>query len=163
MADARKPDPLGGFVSGVAGGLAGGAVKMLCEVVAPPRPPDREAEPAVLLSKIARVNGESEPTEAQKQNATLLIHFAFSALGGGLYGALVEVWPRVGIGRGAGYGIAIWIGAHEMAMPALGLTPPTNRLPPSEQINECITHAIFGCTLEAVRGIAREIIGNRAE
>jgi len=73
-----------------------------------------------------------------------VIHFAFSILSGVAYGALVEFFPIVALGTGVVFGIAIWIGAHEIVMPALGLTPPTWALSRNEQGSEFFGHALWG-------------------
>ena len=108
-----------------------------------PRPPGRLPEPAILIQHITGHVGSPRTVTA--------IHFAFSIVTGALYGALVEVLPIVGIGMGVGYGLAVWAIAHELVMPLIGLTPPLARLPVSEQINEAITHGIWGWVIELVR------------
>jgi putative membrane protein len=61
-----------------------------------------------------------------------------------LYGALAEFFPIVALGTGVAFGITIWIGAHEIVMPLLHLTPPPWQLTPSEQGSEFFGYAIWG-------------------
>jgi uncharacterized membrane protein YagU involved in acid resistance len=76
-----------------------------------------------------------------------VIHFTFSILSGVAYGALVEYVPIVALGTGVAFGIAIWVGAHEIIMPAMGLTPPTWDLPWNEQGSEFFGHALWGLVI----------------
>jgi putative membrane protein len=135
------------------GGLIGGVVKVLCEQIAPPRPPGRELPPAVLAEKMIR----RQLTDEQKSTTATVMHFAFSVSTGAAYGALVELWPAARIGSGTAFGLAIWAGFHELLLPAAGATPKLADLPVSEQVNEFVTHAIFGVTVEAVRGALRPL------
>ncbi len=144
-----------GFLAGAAGGVLGGLVKMGCEGVAPPRPEGREQPPWILAKKAWHAWTGDELDPATEKPVTLAIHFGFSAACAGAYGALAEYVPGVTAGAGAWHGIANWIGAHEIALPAAGLTPPLARVPASEQINEAISHAIWGIAVELVRAPLR--------
>lgn len=151
----RRPDLLHGAFAGAAGGLAGGIVKMLCERFAPPRPEGREAPPAVMMDRLAVARSGEHLTEDEKQSVTLTIHYAFSVLASAGYGALAEFAPVITTGFGTGYGLAVWAGAHEYALPRLDLTPRLPELPVSEQVNEAVTHALFGSVVEGVRRAIR--------
>jgi putative membrane protein len=52
---------------------------------------------------------------------------------------------------GVGVGIALWIGAHLIVMPLMGLTPPTAQLPASEDLSEFFGHAVWGFVIEVFR------------
>jgi putative membrane protein len=127
------------IAAGAIGGLLGAWFKLGWEVTCPPRAPDRIPEPMVLVSMFTHV-----PTPVW---ASLIIHFVFSILCGVAYGLLVEFFPIVAIGAGVGFGLAIWIGAHEVVMPLMGLTPPTWQLPANEQGSEFFGHAIWGLVI----------------
>jgi len=133
-----------GALAGALGGLVAALVKIGCEGVVDPRPPGRLPEPEVLIDLIARAH---VATTAE----SLGIHFAFSILAGAIYGALVARYRFVAFALGAAYGIAVWIGAHEIVMPLVRLTPPVLELSLGEQLNEFVTHAIWGVVLELVR------------
>jgi putative membrane protein len=136
-----------GMVAGAIGGLMSGFVKLGWEVPFPPRAPGRIPEPQVLVSIFTH-----HPTS----NAiSLVIHFSFSVLFGALYGGMVEVFPAVAIGLGTVYGLAVWVGAHEIVMPWMGLTPPTWELPWSEQASEFFGHAVWGFAIEIFRSYFR--------
>jgi uncharacterized membrane protein YagU involved in acid resistance len=84
-----------------------------------------------------------------------VIHFTFSILSGVAYGALVEYFPIVALGTGVAFGLAIWVGAHEVVMPALGLTPATWDLPLNEQASEFFGHASWGLVIGVFFGFYR--------
>ncbi len=133
-ASLRRPAPA--LAAGAIGGLISGFFKLGWEVPWPPRAPGRIPEPQVLVTLFTHT-----PTPGW---ASLVIHFAFSVFFGALYGLLVEFLPVVALGTGVAYGLAIWIGAHEIVMPIIGLTPAAWLLPASEQGSEFFGHALWG-------------------
>src|SRR5439155_105356 len=66
--------------------------------------------------------------EKKKPLAGTLVHYAFGGVMGALYGGLAEVVPRAAAGFGLPFGAAVWLGAHVITVPALGLAEP----PPSQ-------------------------------
>ena len=126
-------------IAGSVGGLIGGFLKLGWEVPWPPRAPGRIPEPQVLVSLFTH-----HPTPAW---ASLVIHFTFSILMGAAYGLLAEVLPIVTLGMGVAFGLAIQIGAHEVIMPWIGLTPAAWLLPASEQGSEFFGHILWGFTI----------------
>jgi putative membrane protein len=143
--------PGAGLIAGAIGGLISGFVKLGWEVPFPPRAPGRIPEPQILVSMFTH-----HPTPEQ---VGWIIHFTFSIAFGALYGALVEFLPIAAVGMGMAYGIAIWLGAHEVAMPLIGLTPPTWALSAQEQLSEFFGHAVWGFTIEIFRHDLRPRFG----
>ena len=125
-----------GLLAGSIGGFVSGFVKLGWEVPWPPRAPGRIPEPQVLVSLFTH-----HPTPGW---VSLVIHFTFSTLAGAAYGLIAEILPIVTLGTGVAFGLAIWIGAHELVMPWIGLTPPALQLPASEQGSEFFGHALWG-------------------
>jgi len=74
------------------------------------------------------------------------IHWSFSTLTGGRYGALGEGLPLAGQGRGTAFGLAFWVVAHELALPA------------SEQLNEAVTCASYGIVIDMAWEMMRPIL-----
>ncbi len=153
---------IAGAAAGAIGGLAGAAVKQLCEAIVPPRSPDREPPPGVLAMKAMRALDGPELTDEQKDTVSLAIHYAFSTLTSAAYGAIVAGADDRRLGSGVGFGLVLWAGLHEITLPLLGATPPLRRLPAKEQINEFVTHAIFGATVEVVRAQVMEVLETAA-
>ena len=127
------------FVAGSIGGLVAGFLKLGWEVPWPPRAPGRIPEPQVLVSLFTH-----HPTPAV---VSLVIHFTFSILMGTAYALLAEIFPIITLGMGVAFGLAIQIGAHELIMPMIGLTPATWLLPASEQGSEFLGHILWGFTI----------------
>jgi putative membrane protein len=73
-----------------------------------------------------------------------MISFTFSILSGMAYGVMVEFLPIVALGTGLGFGLVVWLGAHEIVMPWIGLTPSPWNLPANEQFAECFGHVLWG-------------------
>ncbi len=151
----ERPDIRAGLFAGAIGGLAGGAAKMLCEAIAPPRPPGREAPPAVLAENLTEALTGKPLSSERKTAAANAAHWVFSIVSSAAYGAAVEIWPAARSGFGTAFGEFVWLGFHEFALPLLGATPKLPDLPLSEQSNEFVSHAIFGATVEGVRGLVR--------
>jgi len=135
--------PGAAIAAGALGGLISAFVKLGWEVPFPPRLPGRIPEPMVLVSMFTH--------HATPVWQSYVIHFSFSILAGAAYGAFVEYLPIVALGMGVGFGLAIWVGAHEIVMPLMGLTPPAWRLPASEQLSEFFGHAVWGFVIEVFR------------
>ena len=131
--------PGAAILAGAIGGLFGAWFKLGWEVTWPPRAIGRIPEPMVLVSMFTHV-----PTPVW---ISYVIHFSFSILAGMAYGALVEYVPIVALGTGVVFGLAIWVGAHEIVMPVIGLTPSTWDLPPNEQASEFFGHALWGLVI----------------
>ena len=75
---------------------------------------------------------------------------------GAFYGGLAELEPRATAGAGLPYGAAVFVGADEVAVPALGLSKPPQEYPASAHIYGLASHLVYGLSLEmARRGIRR--------
>ena len=90
-------------------------------------------------------------TEREKDAAGPLMHYAFGAAAGAMYGALAATSPRITTGRGAPYGAAVFLAAGEIGVPLAGLSRNPASYPPSRHAAALATHLVFGLTLEAVR------------
>ena len=123
----------------LAGGLAGLVstfFKFGWDAWWPPRAPGRLPEPEVLATMFTH-----QPTSVAISH---LISFIFSVLSGMTYGLMVEFLPVVSLGTGLLFGFAVWLGAHELVMPWMGLTPPFWDLPANEQAAELFGHVFWG-------------------
>ena len=145
-----------GAVAGLLGGLlAAGAMSLMHTVLAegdsegsPSTPPD---DPTVKVAAAATRLVGYRLGEAEKAPAGSIVHYAFGAAVGAFYGAVAEIVPRVTAAVGFPFGVAVWLGAHVVAVPALGLGDPPTRRPIREEAEEFGLHAVYGVTTELVR------------
>ena len=94
--------------------------------------------------------GEPVP-DSYREPAGTAVHYGFGAFLGAIYGASVELRPATSTGFGTAYGAAVSRVADEMAMPALGLSPPAPDVAASTHLRGFVSHLVFGASLEAVR------------
>ena len=110
-------------------------------------------EPASI--KLARSLGErvkgSALTERERSVAGSIVHHAFGAFAGALYGAATATAPVLATGAGLPYGLAVWMFADEAALPLLGLAKKPSEYPAERHAAALATHLVFGLTVEAVR------------
>jgi hypothetical protein len=86
------------------------------------------------------------------------VHYAFGAAMGAVYGALAEVSPPVRALCGSAWGTAVWIGADELAVPALGLSRPDADYPLEAHAQALAAHVVYGVTTEVVRRGLRKLM-----
>jgi len=141
-----------GMLVGLIAGVFGGFIKLGWEVVFPPRVASRTPEPTVLLHQLG-ISAKSTYSFSSHniEWATLVIHFGFSIAFAVLYVVIAEYSPRIKLWMGAAFGIAVWIGAHMIVMPILGLTPHTFSLPWDEDLSEFFGHIVWMVAIEIVR------------
>jgi hypothetical protein len=94
--------------------------------------------------------GEPVPDE-YREPAGAAVHYGFGAFLGAIYGAAVELRPATSTGFGTAYGAAVSLVADEMAMPALGFSPPAPDVAASTHLRGFVSHLVFGASLEAAR------------
>lgn len=143
-----------GLVSGLVAAGAMSLAHQLANRIAPKTetpPPTREKDSTVqVASAVTRQVGYELP-EHQESRAGSVVHFAFGGLVGALYGAVAEVVPKVTALVGLPFGVAVWLGAHVVAVPALGLAKLPTQQPAREETQELGLHAVYGMTTELVR------------
>jgi hypothetical protein len=108
--------------------------------------------------KVAEITGHPLSRE-QKKKAGPIVHYAFGTGMGVLYGAIMEAGPRRlrrhALLTGLGFGSALFAGADEIAVPALGLSGSPLESPPSSHLYALASHAVYGLTAGAVRKVVR--------
>lgn len=126
---------LKGLAAGLAGGLAGALVmgkahglisRLIADGIA--RPPAEDSTVLVARALTRPILGR-ELTAEEARKAGPMVHYAFGASMGAAYGALAEFVPSITAGNGALFGVIIWLGAHVIAVPALGLSAPVTQSP----------------------------------
>ena len=144
-----------GFAAGVLGGLLGSYVMSTIHsaaqrVHAVPAPQGEDST-AKAASAAARLVLHRDLTAEEKKAASPFVHYAFGASIAGAYGIAAELNPAVRTGGGALFGLAVWLGAHVIAVPALGWSEPVTRSPASPEAVELGAHLAYGSVVELVR------------
>jgi putative membrane protein len=103
--------------------------------------------------KLARAAGR-ELTREERRQVSPWVHYGFGAAMGALYGMAMETSPRgVRAQRipffGSLFGSALFLGADEMAVPALGLSGVAQS--PSSHLYGWASHMVYGLTAEFLR------------
>jgi putative membrane protein len=147
---------VGGLVAAGAMSLAHTAVGALAPAPASPLTPGEEEEDATVkvASAVSRLFGRPLVDE-DKPRAGTLVHYGFGALVGAGYGFVAEFLPIVTRAVGIPFGAAVWLGAHVIAVPALGLAEPPTRRPLRNEAEEFALHLVYGAATELIRRLAR--------
>ena len=181
MSDENKPHLARGIVAGVAGGLvaswvmnafisnAGPKLQKAVEKIDPQPPQQDNSQPtddapkedATMKAADAVVNtltGGRHLSYEEKQKGGPIVHYAFGALMGGLYGGLAEYSPAVRSGLGTTFASALFTGADVIAVPALKLSGSSAGAPASSLATPYAAHLVYGITTDVVRRLVRLIL-----
>ncbi len=143
-----------GILAGVVAGLVATAAKTMAEKLYPPRTHGEPEPPAALAEKLAGHSLDG----ATKAVASEGIHWAFGAAAGAAYGAVAEFYPAITAKDGVSFGLMLMSLTHRTALPALGLSAPTEDQTPREQTSEAATHIVYGVVAERVRSTVRGLL-----
>jgi hypothetical protein len=94
-------------------------------------------------------------TPQARQMAGEFVHLAFGAMNGALYGAAVELNPRMRAAAGVPFGLVLWALADEGVLPALGLKRPLRDTSAGLHAYSFTSHVVYGATTELVRNALR--------
>jgi putative membrane protein len=157
--ESRRPGAA--LAVGAVAGLVGAAVKVGWEGWFPPLPPEGRTPPPIELLKQQGIDPDERTYRFSEQDlpwAVPALHFGTSAAMVALYAVATEYLPKVKVAWGIPYGIGVWFFAHEVALPALKLSPPAADLPRDEQISEFLGHIAWIVAAEFVRRDLRQRI-----
>ena len=168
---------LAGAIGGVAGALAMNQVQRAAALVGGGREADdatigiprtgRGPQPAQAIGNasddstarvadfVASAAGYSLSTPRSRQMAGRFVHLAFGAVTGAIYGAAVELNPRVRAVAGVLFGLAVWALADEGIVPALGLKRSPRETSAGLHAYSFTSHVVYGAATELVRGTLR--------
>lgn len=118
--------------------------------------PDSTMKVADAVASVA--TGGRHLTLEQQKTAGPVVHYAFGATMGALYGGAAELFPGVKSGFGTTFGSALFAGADLVAVPALNLAPPATEEPMPAIGNHYAAHLVYGATTELVRRIVRAML-----
>jgi uncharacterized membrane protein YagU involved in acid resistance len=159
-----------GIIAGLVGGLvAAGAMSIVHKGLAgigagarPQTPPanqhQNEDATVKVADSVARWLLHRPLREDTKPLAGTLVHYAFGASVGALYGGVAAVMPRVTTAAGLPFGAAVWLGAHVITVPAMGLAEPPTRQPPTKEGLEFVLHLVYGTVTELMRRLAHLVL-----
>jgi len=173
-----SPDPRAELWKGVAAGMAAGLIGTLAMTgfmglwnksgeLVKKKLEDRSArqqkeqrgeeEPSTekVASDISESVFQKKLDGGMKKAAGNVVHYGFGTTMGTIYGVLTELYPVVSAGRGTLYGEAVWLGADEFALPALGYAPGIGERAVNEHIYGAAAHAVYGVVTETVRDVLR--------
>jgi hypothetical protein len=136
----------------VAGLAAAGAMHLFqmawAKAVEPPSGTPATAKAADKLSEGARGKRISK---GHRQIASNGVHYFTGALLGAAYGLIAGLQPVLTTGRGLLFGVGTWLVGDELAVPALGLSPPPSDVDAKLHAYGALSHAVFGLALDHVR------------
>lgn len=166
----RKPSIWKGIVAGLAGGIAGawamnqfqkGYSKASEALSDSPekRVSDGPDATMVTADRLARSLLGRRLTQEEKQKAGPIVHYAFASAVGSVYGATAEYAPQVKKFAGVPFGAALFVGADEVALPALKLSRGPRDYPLSAHLYGLSSHLVYGLTIEMVRRGVRRVLG----
>jgi putative membrane protein len=121
-------------------------------------PPKEDATMKTADAVVAAVTGGQHLTYEEKKVGGPIVHYAFGALMGGCYGALVESVPAATAGLGTAFGAALFTGADLVAVPALNLSQSSDDEPLSSLATPFAAHLVYGITTETVRRLVRSLL-----
>jgi putative membrane protein len=164
-----------GMLAGMIGGLTGALAMNQFQVVSenaqnlwkrsahqPEKPQQQGSQEDDATMKtadgIATLVTNRHLTQQQKKAAGPMVHYAFGAVVGAVYGALAEMAPAVTKAGGTAYGTAVWLAGDEIGVPILGLAAPPTQYPLSVHANALATHLVYGASLDLVRKGVRAIL-----
>jgi uncharacterized membrane protein YagU involved in acid resistance len=155
-------------VAGVAAGLIGGVLgagvmsvghalvtRVAGDHFRPPSTESNEPDSTVLVAeRLSEIARQRPLEEAEKTIAGHLVHYAFGATMGLVYGAVTPIVPIITAGTGALYGVVVYVGAHGTVVPALGLARSPLRSPLHKETLEFVLHVAYGVTVGLVHRLA---------
>src|SRR5579864_2915278 len=158
----RPSKPWRGLLAGAVGGLAAsflmGPVHALAQKASPAKK-NQVADPTEKVAAAVSKNlFDHTPTRREKKAAAPVVHYLFGAAVGAIYGVAAEVIPAVRTGFGSLFGTGVWLGAHVLVVPALGLAEPVTKSPLSQEAGELGAHLVYGTVSEGLRRAVRSYV-----
>lgn len=98
---------------------------------------------------------DHELSKSEKHVGGEIAHYAFGATTGAIYGAASELLPEVAVGAGLPFGVAVWLIADEIVVPALGLSKSAGNYSVSKHAYALASHLVYGVATDLFRRAAR--------
>lgn len=116
-----------------------------------------EGSTEIVARTLAEAAGRQIPSDSRKQ-AGQAVHYTFGTLMGVVYGVATELLPEVASGGGTAFGTMLFLGADEVAVPALRLSPPPSGTATVDHLQHWAAHIVYGGSLELVRSLLRRFV-----
>jgi putative membrane protein len=133
----RERSILKGALAGVVGGIVGSGARVLAK---------RMSSPGIADGATLQMEPPLE---------TIALPWAIGAIAGAAYGVAIEIEPKAGVWRGAGFGLALRKIAPEAPSPEAATFPMSVRQLTQQRQSQWISYAVFGVVTEAVRRLVR--------
>jgi putative membrane protein len=177
MRDGNETNLARGIVAGIAGGLV--ASWVMNEFMTTLGPQLQQAVEGQKAEKPSQPKNEDEPDDATMKTADVvvstvtggrhlshegrekggpIVHYAFGALMGAVYGAMVEEMPAMATGFGTAFGAALFTGADLVAVPALNLSESLSAEGIPTLATPFAAHLVYGAATEAVCRLVRALL-----
>ena len=117
------------------------------------RASEGEDDPATVKAAVAVAENvfDYELEEEEKKPAGAIVHYAYGAAIGALYGWAAERSDLARSASGTLFGAAIWFGSDEIGVPMFGLSKAPTEYPLSTHASALAAHVVYGVTTELVR------------
>jgi len=161
-ADERGGQPWRGLVAGALGGIVGtfamGQFHTLFQNPATSSSQESEDSTVKAASAISQAVFDHKLTPEEKKIAGPVMDYAFGTSMAAIYGAVAELLPHARAGYGMAFAATVWLGAHVITVPALGLSEPITRSTPASEGIELGAHLVYGVVTEGIRRLIRRAI-----
>lgn len=140
-------------IAGAVGGLAGAALmspvhSLGTKLTARPSNDGEDATERVANALAATFTGR-RLRRSSRQTGGRVVHYAFAACVGAMYGLLTDEYPALTIGAGSLLGTAVYAGAHAVVVPSLGLARSPIRNGFGLEGSELAAHVVYGLVTDA--------------
>ena len=154
-------EAIAGVIAGVVASWAMNAFQgRLKAAIGDPDPP-RETSTATAADRLAEATADTHLAEPERATAGTALHYAFGGVLGLAYGVTGAFAPEVRVGFGTAYGAAVSLVADEIAVPALGFSPPPQEVAAVNHLRGFVSHLLFGFALEATRRSVVAVLGRQ--
>jgi hypothetical protein len=109
--------------------------------------PNGKSSVANLVDRVESATGLQVPS-ARRPQLENAVHYALGIIPGAMYGVLRRYLPFSAVGRGLGYGLALFAANDEYANTKLGLAGPAKAYPPETHFRGLTGHAVLGVATE---------------
>ncbi len=114
----------------------------------------QENSTEIVARKVAGAVG-TEILPGHERQAGNMVHYTFGTLMAIAYGVTAELVPEVTAGGGTAFGTVLFLGADEVALPALRLAPQPSSSAPTDHLQHWAAHVVYGGGVELVRSLVR--------